>query len=110
MQPFSSTILPGGRQIKTGVMYKIKFPLHEFCQEGIIVGTSRPETLFGDVAVAIRSDYAMGSLFQVPRSIFHPILHREVSLIVDDEMVAPCVGTGAMKASFPMLMIDYTRT
>lgn len=80
-------------------MYKIKFPFYESCHEGVIIGTSRPETLFGDIAVAIGSGYHIGEAgsLQRPKSIFHPILRKEIPLILDDEMITPGMGTGAVK-------------
>ena len=46
--------LPSGQEAEIGVIYDIKYPIKER-EEFLTVSTTRPETIFGDCAVAINS-------------------------------------------------------
>ncbi|KAL6949099.1 valine--tRNA ligase [Hanseniaspora vineae] len=64
--------------------------------ERIIVATTRPETLFGDTAIAVHPDdkrytHLHGKFAQ------HPFLDRKLPIIVDAETVDMEFGTGAVK-------------
>lgn len=52
-------LLPSGRDVEVGVIYDIKYPIvgkgHDINNEFVMVSTTRPETIFGDCAVAINS-------------------------------------------------------
>ena len=63
--------------------------------EGIVVATSRPETMFGDIAIAVHpSDERYKDL--VGKNVYLPILNREIPVIAD-EYPDPEKGTGAVK-------------
>lgn len=63
--------------------------------EGIVVATSRPETMFGDIAIAVHpSDERYKNL--VGKNVYLPILNREIPVIAD-EYPDPEKGTGAVK-------------
>ncbi len=63
--------------------------------EGITVATSRPETMFGDIAIAVHpSDERYTDL--VGKMVYLPILNREIPVIAD-EYPDPEKGTGAVK-------------
>lgn len=63
--------------------------------EGITVATSRPETMFGDVAIAVSpEDERYTDL--VGKTVILPILNREIPVIAD-EYPDPEKGTGAVK-------------
>lgn len=67
----------------------------DFLQHEIIVSTTRPETLFGDVAVAVnpedeRYKWMIGGLVKLP------LTDREIPIIAD-EHADPEYGTGAVK-------------
>ena len=63
--------------------------------EGIVVATSRPETMFADVAVAVNpSDGRYKHL--VGKKVLLPIVNRELPVIAD-EYPDPEKGTGAVK-------------
>lgn len=51
--------LPSGQNVEVGVIYDIKYPIvgkeNEADNEFVMVSTTRPETIFGDCAVAINS-------------------------------------------------------
>lgn len=74
-------------------MYKIKFPLLDNYSDCIVVGTTRPETLFGDIAIALHPDDE-----RVKRKkVFHPILKKAIPIVSDDKLVVLGIGTGAVK-------------
>ncbi|MCL2871048.1 MAG: valine--tRNA ligase [Coriobacteriia bacterium] len=61
----------------------------------IVIATTRPETMLGDVAVAVHpSDSRYGEL--VGRSVLLPLMNRFIPVIAD-EYVDPDFGTGALK-------------
>ena len=63
--------------------------------EGITVATSRPETMFGDIAIAVHpSDERYKDL--VGKTVILPIVEREIPVIAD-EYPDPEKGTGAVK-------------
>lgn len=63
--------------------------------EGITVATSRPETMFGDVAIAVSpEDERYTDL--IGKTVILPILNREIPVIAD-EYPDPEKGTGAVK-------------
>ena len=79
-----------------GKLYYIAYPLAEGDQE-IVVGTTRPETMLGDVAVAIsdrdeRADELEGKLLCLP------LTERKIPIILD-EAVDPEFGTGRLKVT-----------
>jgi valyl-tRNA synthetase len=65
--------------------------------EGIVVATTRAETMLGDTAVAVHPDddryrHLVGTVLR------HPLLDRELPVIADDG-VDPSFGTGAVKVT-----------
>lgn len=63
--------------------------------EGIVVATSRPETMFGDVAIAVNpSDERYKEL--IGSMVILPLNGREIPVIAD-EYPDPAKGTGAVK-------------
>ncbi|MBQ6582628.1 MAG: class I tRNA ligase family protein, partial [Mogibacterium sp.] len=63
--------------------------------EGIVVATSRPETMFGDTAIAVHpSDERYTDL--VGKTVILPIVGRKIPVIAD-EYPDPEKGTGAVK-------------
>lgn len=77
-----------------GNLWYIRYPV--VGEEGyIVVATTRPETMLGDVAVAVNpSDERYKHL--VGKKILLPIVNREIPIIAD-EYVDPEFGTGAVK-------------
>lgn len=83
-----------------GKMYYIRFPLVPVNgvtdeKDYILIATTRPETMLGDVAVAVHPNDKRFKHF-VGRTIKIPLADREVPVIAD-EMVDPEFGTGAVK-------------
>lgn len=63
----------------------------------IVVATTRPETMLGDVAVAVKPDDPRFVRF-VGRRVVHPYDGRLLPVIGDDQ-IDPNFGTGAMKVT-----------
>ncbi len=76
-----------------GKLYFVKFPLVD--GGFITVATTRPETILGDVAVAVNPKDKRFKKF-VGKKVILPLTNREV-LIIEDEMVDMEFGTGAVK-------------
>lgn len=77
-----------------GKLYKIAYPTLDKIDE-IIVATTRPETMLGDMAVAVHPDderykHLIGS------HVLLPLTDREIPIIAD-EYVDRAYGTGAVK-------------
>jgi len=79
---------------KTGKYYYIRYPGADG-SEGVVVATSRPETMFGDTAVAVHPDDERYKDL-VGRNVILPIADREIPVIAD-EYPDPEKGTGAVK-------------
>ena len=79
---------------KPGQLYYVRYPL----QDGdgyITVATTRPETMLGDVAVAVHpEDERYRGL--VGKTLLLPLVGREMPVIADT-YVDPAFGTGAVK-------------
>ena len=74
--------------------------------EKIVVATTRPETLFGDTAVAVhpedpRYTHLHGKFVQ------HPFLPRQIPIVTDNEAVEMDFGTGAVKITPAHDQNDY---
>ncbi|MFZ5597805.1 MAG: valine--tRNA ligase [Bacillota bacterium] len=79
---------------KPGHFYYIKYPL-KGSDRYIPVATTRPETMLGDVAVAVHpDDPRYGDL--VGKTLILPVAGREIP-VIKDEYVDPEFGTGAVK-------------
>jgi valyl-tRNA synthetase len=81
-------------QDEQSFLYHIRYPLEK--SDGFItVATTRPETLFGDTAVAVNpNDERYKDL--VGKRVLLPVLQRPLTIIGDDA-VDPSFGTGALK-------------
>jgi valyl-tRNA synthetase len=77
-----------------GSLWYIRYPAADG-GEGIVVATTRPETMLGDTAVAVNPDDERYTQL-VGRTLRLPILGREIP-IVADSFVDPAFGTGAVK-------------
>ncbi len=64
---------------------------------GIDVATVRPETIFGDVAVAVHPDDARYA-DAIGRFVLVPLCHRRVP-VIPDPAVDPAFGAGALKVT-----------
>ncbi|MDD3044518.1 MAG: valine--tRNA ligase [Candidatus Delongbacteria bacterium] len=77
-----------------GHLWYFKYPIKD-SNEFVTVATTRPETMFGDTAVAIHPDNArLGHL--IGRTAVLPLVGREIPIIADTH-ADPEKGTGAVK-------------
>jgi len=88
-------------QDTAGKLYYIRYPVKRdgklTASEFVVVATTRPETLLGDVAVAVSpKDERYKAL--VGKTLSLPVLHRELPIIAD-EFVDAAFGTGAVKVT-----------
>ena len=81
-------------ETEQGHMWEISYPVKG--ESGaIIVATTRPETIFGDVAIAVHpSDHKYSEL--IGKTVVIPLTGREIPIIAD-EYVDKSFGTGAVK-------------
>ncbi|HOC79933.1 MAG TPA: valine--tRNA ligase, partial [Caldisericia bacterium] len=78
-----------------GNLWHIKYPFADNPEDGIIVATTRPETMLGDTAVAVNpSDERYKDL--VGKKVILPIAGRDIPIIAD-EYVDREFGSGAVK-------------
>ncbi|MGD9953083.1 MAG: valine--tRNA ligase, partial [Burkholderiales bacterium] len=85
-----------------GRIWEIRYPGEGF---SLTVATTRPETMLGDVAVAVNpKDERYASL--VGRSVRLPLAERSIPVIADD-YVDPAFGTGCVKITPAHDFNDY---
>ncbi len=79
---------------REGNLWYIRYPAKDGGQ-GVVVATTRPETMLGDVAVAVHpEDEKYNSL--IGKTVVLPLMNREIPVIAD-EYVDKEFGTGAVK-------------
>ncbi len=82
------------RQLIKGKLYHVRYPFTDGSGE-VIIATTRPETMLGDVAVAVHpKDPRYTGL--IGKTLRLPLVGREIPLIAD-EYPDPEFGTGAVK-------------
>src|SRR5258705_13603550 len=81
-------------------MYAMKGP-----QKHIVVATTRPETMLGDVAVAVHPKDKRYRPLRGKTAIL-PFLRREIPIIFD-EAVDPKFGTGAVRVTPAHVPSDF---
>ena len=78
-----------------GFLWHIRYPLADDPSRHVVVATTRPETLFGDQAVAVNAaDTRYKAL--IGRRVTLPLTGREIPVIAD-EHADPEQGSGAVK-------------
>lgn len=77
-----------------GHIWHIKYPIKD-SNEGIVIATTRPETMLGDLAVAVHPDDERYSHL-VGQTVILPLVGREIPIIADS-YVEMDFGTGALK-------------
>lgn len=87
-----------------GKMYHLRYPI-EGSDAHLVVATTRPETLFGDAAVAVNpTDERYTPL--IGKSVLLPLSNRLIPIIADD-YVDPAFGTGCVKITPAHDFNDY---
>jgi len=87
---------------RLGKLYHIRYPLADG-SGSIVIATTRPETMLGDVAVAVnptdeRYVALQGKLVRLPLSGVNGQPDREIPILADD-WAKPEFGTGAVKVT-----------
>jgi valyl-tRNA synthetase len=88
-----------------GHFWSIRYALEKDPTQGIVVATTRPETLFGDVAVAVHADDERYKHL-IGQNVLIPIINRPIPIIAD-EHADPTKGTGAVKITPAHDFNDY---
>jgi valyl-tRNA synthetase len=79
----------------TGKLYHLRYPLADDASQSIVVATTRPETMLGDVAVAVHPDDARYAAL-IGRDVVLPINGQRIP-VVGDTYTDPAFGSGAVK-------------
>lgn len=88
----------------TTLLY-LRYPWADGSPGGLVVATVRPETIFGDVAVAVHPDDARHAS-AVGRKVKVPLVDREVP-VISDSGVDPTFGNGALKITPRHDLLDH---
>jgi valyl-tRNA synthetase len=80
-----------------GGFWTFRYPV-KGTNEFIRFSTTRPETMLGDTAVAVHPDderykHLIGKMVTIP------LVHRDIPIIADGQLVDPGLGTGAVKVT-----------
>jgi len=89
-----------------GKLWYIKYPISKIqYPKSIVVATTRPETMLGDMAVAVNPrDKRYKNL--VGKKAILPLVNREIPIVADG-LVDPKFGTGAVKITPAHDLADY---
>src|SRR5579859_6893650 len=79
-----------------GKLYEIRYPLADG-SGSIVIATTRPETMLGDVAVAVNPTDERYTAF-IGKLLKLPLVGREIPIVADD-WAKPEFGTGAVKVT-----------
>ncbi|MCF7521899.1 valine--tRNA ligase [Neisseria sp. ZJ106] len=88
-----------------GSMWHIRYPLADNPSEAVIVATTRPETLLGDVAVAVNPEDERYTHL-IGKQLTLPLTGRTIPVIAD-EYVEKDFGTGCVKITPAHDFNDY---
>ena len=88
-----------------GSMWHIRYPLADNPAEAVIVATTRPETLLGDVAVAVNPEDERYTHL-IGKELILPLTGRTIPVITD-EYVEKDFGTGCVKITPAHDFNDY---
>ncbi|EGW33130.1 valyl-tRNA synthetase [Spathaspora passalidarum NRRL Y-27907] len=92
-------------KIEFGTLTSFSYPVED-SDEKITVATTRPETIFGDTAVAVHpKDPRYTHLHG--KYVIHPFVNRKLPIICDAETVDMEFGTGAVKITPAHDQNDY---
>ncbi len=83
-----------------GHLWEIRYPVHEGGRETgefLTIATTRPETMLGDVAVAIHPEDERYKHLH-GKKLLLPLVNREIPIVLD-EWVSRDFGTGAVKVT-----------
>uniref|UniRef100_M4C5V7 valine--tRNA ligase n=1 Tax=Hyaloperonospora arabidopsidis (strain Emoy2) TaxID=559515 RepID=M4C5V7_HYAAE len=94
----TSKMLPGRKTaVEFGVMHRIRYQVAD--SDGYVeVDTTRPETIFGDVAVAVHPDDTRYQALH-GRYVIHPFSKERIPIVTDNVLVDMELGTGVVKVT-----------
>ncbi len=92
-------------QEEDGFLWQIRYPIDNLPNEFLTIATTRPETMLGDVAVAVHPEDERYKHL-IGQSINLPLCDRLIPIISDD-FVDPTFGTGAVKITPAHDFNDY---
>ena len=78
-------------------LFAFAYPLSDGSGE-IVVATTRPETMLGDLAIAVHPDDPRYKHL-IGRTVRHPFVDREFPILGDAILADPTKGTGAVKVT-----------
>lgn len=87
-------------------LWRIRYPFAKGGSEGIEVATTRPETMLGDVAIAVHPEDERYKALIGKTVLLPPMLERAIPIIAD-EAVEREFGTGAVKVTPAHDPTDY---
>jgi valyl-tRNA synthetase len=88
-----------------GTLYKVRYEVVDSPGQFIQVATTRPETIPGDVALAVHPDDPRYAGL-VGRKVWRPLVRTEIP-VVADKAVDPAFGSGALKITPAHDKVDY---
>lgn len=91
-------------QEENGHMWHIRYPIKDSA-EALVVATTRPETMLGDMAVAVHPEDARYQHL-IGKEVLLPLCDRLIPIIADD-YVDPEFGTGCVKITPAHDFNDY---
>ncbi|HRK54515.1 MAG TPA: valine--tRNA ligase [Cyclobacteriaceae bacterium] len=87
------------------ILYSVRYKVKDSEDEWVIIATQRPETIMGDVAIAVNpTDERYKKL--IGKKVLVPFIHREIPVIADD-YVDKEFGTGCLKITPAHDVNDY---
>ena len=87
------------------ILYSIRYKIKDTADDWITIATQRPETIMGDVAIAVNpTDDRYKNL--LGKKILVPFINREIPVIADD-YVDKTFGTGCLKVTPAHDVNDY---
>ncbi|MDX2036842.1 MAG: valine--tRNA ligase [Isosphaeraceae bacterium] len=81
-----------------GQLWTIRYPSADDPEKGLLVATTRPETMLGDTAVAVHPDDERWNSL-IGREVVLPLTGRKIPVIADPILVDPAFGTGCVKVT-----------
>lgn len=87
------------------ILYSVRYKIKDTADDWIVIATQRPETIMGDVAIAVNpTDERYKNL--IGKKVLVPFINREIPIIADD-YVDKTFGTGCLKVTPAHDVNDY---
>ncbi|KAG3171264.1 putative valine--tRNA ligase, cytoplasmic [Phytophthora cactorum] len=98
LEKATKKLLPGrDKPVEFGVMHRFKYQIAD-SDEFLEVDTTRPETIFGDVAVAIHPEDSRYTRYH-GKYVIHPFSKEQIPIVTDEMLVNMELGTGVVKVT-----------